>query len=152
MPNSPLDGSFESSKKRLKPKWGLAIFALFATIIGGGVFAINIAINTGTAGNVEFGQGVATVVACDEDVIVTPTSIFDGAAFILDSIIVSNLDQASCSNKTLIVKALDSNPSVIAEASTQVPSGSATDYSITFDPAASPTATAVEKITVESQN
>lgn len=152
MPNSPLDGSFEKSNRKLGPRWVLAIFALFVTVIGGGVFAINIAINTGTGGNVEFGQGVATVVACDEDVLVTPTSIFDGSAFILESIVVSNLDQSSCSNKSLIVKALDANPSVIAEASTVIPSGSATDLAVTLSPTASPTATEVEKITVESQN
>ena len=151
MPNSPLDGSFEKSNRKIKPRWVLAIFALFATVIGGGVFAINIAINTGTGG-VEFGQGVASVVACDRDVIVTPTSIFDGEAFILASIVVSNLDQASCSNKTLIVKALDGISSVIAEASTAVPSGEATDFAVTLSPAASPAATAVTKITVESQN
>lgn len=152
MPNSPLDGSFEKSNRKIKPRWVLAIFALFATVIGGGVFAINIAINTGTGGGVEFGQGVASVLACDADVIVTPTSIFDGEAFILASIVVSDLDQASCSNKTLIVKALDVNPSVIAEASTAVPSGEATDFAVTLSPAASPAATAVTKITVESQN
>jgi hypothetical protein len=40
MPKSPLDGSFESAKKRLKPKWVLALIALIATGVGGGVFEI----------------------------------------------------------------------------------------------------------------
>lgn len=150
MPNSPLDGSFESSKKRLKPKWVVAIIALIGTAVGGGVFALAITINTNDT--VEFGQGVATVTTCDQDVLVTPKSVFDGTSFILDSIVVSNLDQSECGNKTIIVKALDSNPSVIAEASTLLPTGAATDLAITFSPAASPTATEVAKITVESQD
>ena len=101
MPNSPLDGSFESSKKKLKPKWVLAIVALFATVIGGGVFAATILINGGNT-DIEFGQGVAEVTACDGDVTLTPSAAFDGTTFKLDEIVISNVDD-ECDSKTFTV-------------------------------------------------
>jgi hypothetical protein len=154
MPNSPLDGSFESSKKRLKPKWVLALIALIATGVGGGVFAVSIGVNSG--GNVEFGQGVASVTACDTDVNITPISVFDGTVFKLDSILIddvntdtTNASGVGCGTKSLIVKAYNSATAVIAEASTSVSPSSAA--SITLSPTASPNATEVLKITIESQ-
>jgi hypothetical protein len=154
MPNSPLDGSFESSKKRLKPKWVLALIALIATGVGGGVFAISIGVNSG--GTVEFGQGVASLTACDDAVTLTPTSVFNGTVFKLQSIVVggvnTNTTDASgvgCGTKSLIVKAYNSATAVIAEASISVSPTSAT--SITLSPTASPNATEVLKITIESQ-
>ena len=155
MPNSPLDGSFESSKKRLKPKWVVAIIALIGTAVGGGVFAISIGVNSG--GNVEFGQGVAGVTACDNAVTITPTSEFNGTAFILQSIVVGDVNTdttdsttgVGCGTKSLIVKAYDSGAAVVAEASTSVSPSS--DTSITLSPTASPSATTVFKITIESQ-
>jgi hypothetical protein len=155
MPNSPLDGSFESSKKRLKPKWVLALIALIATGVGGGVFAISIGVNSG--GNVEFGQGFASLTACDDAVTLTPTSVFNGTVFKLQSIVVGGVNTdttnatsgVGCGTKSLIVKAYNSATAVIAEASISVSPTSAT--SITLSPTASPNATEVLKITIESQ-
>jgi hypothetical protein len=152
MPNSPLDGSFESSKKRLKPKWVLALIALIATGVGGGVFAVAINLNN-DSNQIEFGQGVANLVACDEDLTITPTSFFDGVGFKLESIIVSDLDESTCGGKTLIVNAYSSaSATVIDEMTTTAPSSAATDGSITFSPAASPSAVDVALITIESED
>jgi hypothetical protein len=157
MPNSPLDGSFESSKKRLKPKWVLALIALIATGVGGGVFAVTITVNSDE--NVEFGQGFASLTACDDQVTLTPTSVFDGTDFILETIEVSGLNTTStdadsgvgCGTKTLIVKAYAAGTAVAAEASYSVPAVAETDATVVLTPAPSATAGEILKITIESQ-
>jgi hypothetical protein len=74
----------------------------------------------------------------------------------LDSILIDDVntdttdeDGLGCGTKSLIVKAYNSATAVIAEASTSVSPSSAA--SITVSPAASPDATEVLKITIESQ-
>jgi hypothetical protein len=150
MPTSPLDGSFESSKKRLKPKWVLALIALIATGVGGGVFALSITINT--TGNVEFGQGFAAITTCDREIDVTPVSTFDGTSFKLTQVILKKFDSDACAGKKIIVKALSTDvpPTLIAQAST-VPSSAGPSVEATIA-IASPAATLVGTITVESQD
>lgn len=155
MPNSPLDGSFESSKKRLKPKWIVAIIALIATGVGGGVFAVAITINPGT---VEFGQGVASVTACDDEVTLIPVSAFNGTIFTLQSIEVRGLNTTTtngsgvgCGTRTLIVRAYAAGTTIAAEASASISPTAVTDAVKTFSPAATPNATTITKITIESQ-
>jgi hypothetical protein len=104
---------------------------------------------------VEFGQGVASLTACDDAVTLTPTSVFNGTVFKLQSIVVGGVNTdttnagVGCGTKSLIVKAYNSATAVIAEASISVSPSSAT--SITLSPTASPNATEVLKITIESQ-
>lgn len=151
MANSPLDGSFEYAKKKFKPKWILTIIALVGTAVGGGVFATAISLNSG--GTVEFGQGVGTLVACDNNIVVIPISEFDGTSFMLTSVALSQFDSIACDGKTIIVKALstDATPTVVAEESTVFPSVNENDeVTFTFDP--SPAASLVGTITVESQD
>jgi hypothetical protein len=151
MPNSPLDGSFESSKKRLKPKWVLALIALIATGVGGGVFALAITINSDD--EVEFGQGFAAITTCDQDIDVTPISVFDGTSFKLTEVVLKNFDSTACAGKNIIVKALstDATPTLIAEAS-DVPTDEGANVEATIAIGSSPEATLIGTITVESQD
>jgi hypothetical protein len=152
MTNSPLDGSFESSKKRLKPKWVLALIALIGTAIGGGVFALSITINTNDT--VEFGQGFAAITTCDREIDVTPVSVFNGTSFKLTEVILKDFDSDTCEGKTIIVKALstDAPPTEIAAVTTTAPAGTGPSVEATIAFGASPDATLVGTITVESQD
>jgi len=149
MPTSPLDGSFESSKKRLKPKWVVAIIALIGTAIGGGVFAISIVINTG--GDVEFGQGVAGIMACDTAVTLTPFAAYDGAteSFTLSEVVLSDVDDNSnCDGKTITVGVYASGESTPMEE--WVTTGASAQATHTFIATSSPSAGAIYNITIES--
>ena len=92
-------------EKRIKIAIG--IFALIGATTLGTTLASNISLNGG--GNVEFGQGIATTTACDDDgVLVTPTSTFvnsesDGE-FMFTSIKVSDISD-TCFGKIFTIKA-----------------------------------------------
>jgi hypothetical protein len=76
-----LDAFDESSKKKSKTKYKAALgVGSVVSLFGiGSTLAANISLNGG--GNVEFGQGVATTAACDEDGFnVTPVTSFDNDA------------------------------------------------------------------------
>ena len=83
----------------------LGIGALAGTIALGSTFAASINLNGG--GPVEFGQGVTQTTACDDEVIITPTSGFVNAtsegSFKFTGITLSNLDTRSegCAGKSL---------------------------------------------------
>ena len=73
-----LDAFDESSKKKSKTKYKAALgVGSVVSLFGiGSTLAANISLNGG--GNVEFGQGVATTAACDEDgFFITPVTRFD---------------------------------------------------------------------------
>jgi hypothetical protein len=84
-------------KARKKLRVILGIGALAAVTGLGSTLAANISLNGG--GNVEFGQGVATTAACDDDITLTPVSEFsntsygyDEATFTMTAIQVSGID------------------------------------------------------------
>ena len=84
-------------KARKKLRVILGIGALAAVTGIGSTLAANISLNGG--GNVEFGQGVATTAACDDDITLTPVSTFsnasygyDEATFTMTAIQVSGID------------------------------------------------------------
>jgi len=81
-------------KSRKKFRVILGIGALAAVTGIGSTLAANISLNGG--GNVEFGQGVATTAACDDDITLTPISEFsnteEDATFAMTAIQVSNID------------------------------------------------------------
>ena len=96
-----LGGAEESNtpapKSRKKLRVILGIGALAAVTGLGSTLAANISLNGG--GNVEFGQGVATTAACDDDITLTPVSEFsntsyayDEATFTMTAIQVSGID------------------------------------------------------------
>jgi hypothetical protein len=81
-------------KSRKKLRVILGIGALAAVTGIGSTLAANISLNGG--GNVEFGQGVATTAACDDDITLTPVSEFsnteEDATFAMTAIQVSGID------------------------------------------------------------
>ena len=90
-----LDAFDESSKKKSKTKYKAALGV--GSVVGlfgiGSTLAANISLNGG--GNVEFGQGVATTAACDEDGFsITPVTVFNNEfeIFMVDYVRVSGLD------------------------------------------------------------
>lgn len=101
------------SKKPLKLFLGASI--LFGALTLGSTLAANINLNGG--GNVEFGQGVLTTTACDEDgIMVTPFSTFvneSGAgSHKLTSIQLSGIDssESNCEGKTFRIRAYGDGP------------------------------------------
>jgi len=103
-----------SSPKSRKPlRVFLGIGALAAVTGIGSTLAANITLSGDNT--VEFGQGVVTTAACDNDILVTPISTFVNSddQFALDSIDFSNIDSTECNNKTFTIKAYqdtDNNP------------------------------------------
>ena len=95
------------NKKKLSVLIGVAVicgaFALSST------FAGNIGLNSGKP--VEFGQGVASATACDNQITITPFSSFvnetGGGRHLLTSVKISGIDSSSskCSGKTFLIKA-----------------------------------------------
>jgi len=93
-----LGGAAESAspapKSRKKLRVILGIGALAAVTGIGSTLAANISLNGG--GNVEFGQGVATTAACDDDITLTPISEFsnteEDATFAMTAIQLSGID------------------------------------------------------------
>jgi len=93
-----LGGAAESAspapKSRRKLRVILGIGALAAVTGIGSTLAANISLNGG--GNVEFGQGVATTAACDDDITLTPISEFSNTeedeTFAMTAIQISHID------------------------------------------------------------
>ena len=158
----------KSNTRNLKIALGLAAVILVPTI--GSTLAGSIAVSGGT---VEFGQGVVTTAACDEVIVVTPTSVLTAGTFNLASIAVSDIVGADCTAKQFTLKVLalvDSvyTPQIIGTASatackiafiTATPSTSTTGgctvsasaaTGFTITPGATLAASLVQKITLES--
>jgi hypothetical protein len=76
------------------------ILAAIVILILGNVFAASITVNSGAG--LTFGQGQATITACDPIVDYSVASSFDNGTFKLASVVVT-LDQEACNNKNLIV-------------------------------------------------
>ena len=94
---SSAEDNSPAPKARKKLRVILGIGALAAVTGLGSTLAANISLNGG--GNVEFGQGVATTAACDDDITLTPVSEFsntsygyDEATFTMTAIQVSGID------------------------------------------------------------
>jgi uncharacterized repeat protein (TIGR02543 family) len=92
--------------ERRNPKFGSKLFSVlvFGVIaILGSTFAANINLNSGQ--RVEFGQGVTQMVACDDEITLTPVSTFineeGGGAHYFSALKVSGIDSSSdkCSGK-----------------------------------------------------
>jgi hypothetical protein len=92
--------------KKMKIALGAAVLLLIPIL--GTTFAASIAVNSG--GSVQFGQGVASVDACDTDVNITPAATYDYTtnAFYLDTVTVDNINTTSCNGKVITLRAYDS--------------------------------------------
>ena len=88
------EGNSSAPKSRKKLRVLLGIGALAAVTGIGSTLAANISLNGG--GNVEFGQGVATTAACDNDITLTPISTFsnteEDSIFAMTAIEVNHID------------------------------------------------------------
>ncbi|MFZ9385438.1 MAG: hypothetical protein ACO25O_01315 [Candidatus Limnocylindrus sp.] len=76
------------------------IFAAIAILILGNVFAASISVNSGNP--LTFGQGQASVTACDPDVAYSVGSGFMNGTFLVSEIVVS-IDNTACNGKQLII-------------------------------------------------
>jgi hypothetical protein len=96
---------------RSKKKIGtiVGVFALCGVVALGYTFASNISLNNSIA--VEFGQGVASSTACDNDILVMPIANFvnatGGGDFKFNSVALSNInsDSSHCEGKSFEIKA-----------------------------------------------
>ena len=92
---------------------GLAAVILVASI--GTTLAGSIVINSNT--EVEFGQGIVNTTACDNTITVTPNSKLEVGEFLLDNIVISEIDYG-CADKYLTIKVLfDNIPQIIGSSS-----------------------------------
>jgi hypothetical protein len=165
------ESSPKSSGSRKPLKLILGISALVGTIALGATLAASINLNGG--GPVEFGQGVTQTVACDDELIITPTSGFVNAtgegSFKFTGLTLSNLDTRSegCAGKSLQLDAYGLGGSSLETISIAIESdgsfatedgvlsndgvqGAASYVTFMFSP---PTinATSVYKITIQSE-
>jgi hypothetical protein len=159
-----------STRKPIKLFLGTGV--LIGGLALGSTFAANINLNGDS--NVEFGQGFVATTACDNDILITPTSGYVNASgegsFKFTGITLNNLDTRSegCAGKSLQLDAYDLSGSSLATFSITISSdgafssedgdlsnegvqGSASYVTFTFS---SPTldATSVYKITIQSES
>jgi hypothetical protein len=111
-----LNGKGDSKSRRVKP-WQIivGVIALVMVPAVGNTFAGSITVNANGGNKVEFGQGITGAVACDNDVLITPSARYDSgtALFCLESMTVSNVDfnstaSDSCLGKTFKLAIIDS--------------------------------------------
>jgi hypothetical protein len=118
--------------------------------LGGTVLATNINVNSG--GTVEFGQGVATTVPCDNSMQLTPASSYDGTNFVLDSVSLTDVDGTACANAQFIVSVFASSATSPGASVTNSPTATSTAETIIFTfPTPKVITSEVAKITVETK-
>lgn len=149
------DATIFGGEKKSKSKLILIILLLAGLVIlVGRVLAANITIASGA---IEFGQGVADTIACDDDITVTPNSTFDGTTFLLSNVVLTGVDQRAgttqdggCGAQNIVVKVHNST-TPLASATVSIPTAAATaNFTVTPSPAA--TAGDVVRITLETTN
>lgn len=149
--NATIFGGEKKSKSKL-----ILIALLLAGLVFlvGRVLAANITIASGA---IEFGQGVASTIACDEDITVTPNSTFNGTTFLVSNVVLTDVDQRAgttqnggCGAQNIVVKVHNST-TPLASATVSIPTAAATaNFTVTPSPAA--TAGDVVRITLETTN
>jgi hypothetical protein len=92
----------KSNTRNLKIALGLAAVILVPTI--GSTLAGQINIG---AGSIEFGQGVLTTAACDDQITITPEAVLVDSEFIATQIAVSGINNAACSDAIFTIKMLN---------------------------------------------
>ena len=121
MSKSPLAGAFTENgapeKKKNKKTGALLILAGVAlTTSLGGVFAANTTINLG--GNIEFGQGVAETVVCDDEITTSVEQSYTSNTFQVTRVALTGVDVSStskCGGKTLKVSLLNSAGTAVCD-------------------------------------
>ena len=104
----------QSHKKKWfkSPKLILGLAVLVAIPIIGTTFAANVGINTDTGSKVIFGQGQASALACDDQVVITPYAKFLDHYWYLDKVEISDVS-ADCQGKSLTLGAYDNTGNTI---------------------------------------
>lgn len=104
--------------------------ALAIIAVAGTTFASNISLNSSST--TEFGQGFLATTACsgESSIMMKPTSIFDGANYLVQSVTVSNIPSA-CAGSDFILNA--STASQVANGSTNFAGSVNTQY-LTYAP------------------
>jgi hypothetical protein len=114
MGRSPLDTAFESaSTQEKRSKKGFAYVALLGVAglaSASSVFAANVSINSDAV--ISYAQGTTTIAACDEDIDVELGATFDGDAFALDTIELSNVDEG-CDGQELVLSLYSTTGTVL---------------------------------------
>jgi hypothetical protein len=92
--------------KKMKIALGAAVLLLIPIL--GTTFAASIAVNGG--GAVQFGQGVASVEACDQAIKIKPDGSYDydTNSFYLETVTVDEINTTDCNGKVVILRAFDS--------------------------------------------
>jgi hypothetical protein len=111
MSKSPLSGAFagssEPAKKNKKNGALLLISGIALATSIGGVFAANtITINGGA--EIEFGQGVASTSACDQNLTTSITQVYTDSEFRVDDVVIGGIDSSECATTTLVVSLVTS--------------------------------------------
>ena len=149
--NATIFGGEKKSKSKL-----ILIALLLAGLVFlvGRVLAANITIASGA---IEFGQGVADTIACDDDITVTPNSTFNGTTFLVSNVVLTGVDQRAgttqdggCGAQNIVVKVHNST-TPLASATVSIPTAAAT-ANFTVTPSPSATAGDVVRITLETTN
>lgn len=101
--NAPSNSRAPKNRKSVKGLVAMAMFGAVAVL--GSTLAANISLNSGT---LEFGQGIATTTACDDNgITLTPKAVFTNTAsgsFSLSTISFSGIANA-CLNKVFTINA-----------------------------------------------
>ena len=147
MEGSPLGNAFGDAASRGRGKKSFLLIAVAAALgLGGTVLASNITVNSGDT--VEFGQGVATTAPCDSAIQVTPTSAYNGTAFYLQNVALTEIDAGECNGVTFTVSVYASGA---ASPTASAASANASETAMTFDFASDNIVTSsVNDITVET--
>ena len=101
-------------KSRLKQLFLLLAIAVPIT----SVIAAGIVINT--SGSIEFGQGAAQIVTCDEAIDIQPEVELTGSVFVVKSVQVSQIDDVACQGKELVVSIYSTSGSLLGQVSEEV--------------------------------
>lgn len=121
---SDLFSKFRRFRARLWVRRSLIVLAIALPISA--IAAASIVINTN--GSIEFGQGSAEVVTCDDQIDLAPVPVFNGEAFELGSVSASNIDDTACADRNLVVSVYSTAGALLTKETLRV-----TASSLNFD-------------------
>lgn len=154
---TPLSDSIGAAKTGLLKRRKIILFILTMSPIPlvGFVLAANVTINGGNGTNdvVEFGQGTALATACDTSMTTSLNTVYNGTAFMLTTIVLSNVDTTSsgCLNKAITVSPANSASALASAVVTPTATPGSTSASFTLTPLPSVTASVITKILIQTQ-
>lgn len=109
-------------RSRAKSWVGRSLVILALGLPISAIAAASIVINTN--GSIEFGQGSAEVVTCDDQINLDPVPIFNGEAFELSAVTASNIDDTACANRNLVVSVYSTDGALLIKETLRVTASS----------------------------